>query len=176
MTRLNTVRAILIVAFCYFSTDRVRGQINAGGGLAYGTETETLGFNLRGGGLINENFSVSAGYTHFLPRRFDEGGINYIKLWEINLEASYWFYLIDNFIFYPSAGIKIMEFTVEHTYTLDSGETAVYKSTGDRTGLVLGGGGGYRIGNVTPFIEGKVVYYDFELESSFALGVLIFFN
>ncbi|MDX1651826.1 MAG: hypothetical protein R3277_05005 [Brumimicrobium sp.] len=160
----NTILALVLI----FTSNLVKSQINFGGGLAYGTEIESLGFNIRGGYLLAEKLNFNGGFTYFIPR---EENMFKSELWTADFDAAFWLDLSDNIIFYPMAGLNITNYTIQPLY--DQGIEGII-SDGDtetRVGLNLGGGLGYRLGNTVPFVEGKYIVSDFD-QAVFNVGVL----
>jgi len=176
MTAIKKIRLLVITTFLLLSTSVIRAQINAGGALAYGTEIETLGFNLRGGYLIGEKFNLSAGFNYFLPKVEDFTVGSYkATMWEFNLNGSYWLHLTDDLFVYPLVGLNITSFTYENVYDDGLGNLISEGESDVRPGLNAGGGIGYKMGKAVPFLEGKYVISDYD-QAVFSAGVIFLFN
>ena len=159
-----TLLAVITIAFTFNSL----AQISAGGGIAYGTEQETIGFNLRGQYNINENIDVIGGLTFFLPKTISQptffGTIkNKTSLWTFDIDGHYNFPINDKFSFYPLAGINISGASVEVNGT---------KTSKTEIGLNIGVGASYEINDkLEGFFETKYTIGNFD-QAVITVGVL----
>mgnify|MGYP003881448753 CR=1 FL=1 len=110
-------------------------QINVGGGIAFGSEIENLGFTAKGTYSINEQWEGAASFTYFIPKSF--GTIDW-TLWALNLDGHYLKNVNEKFTIYPLAGLSIGGFTFDNNFSfggVDGGKT-----TTTEVGINLGGG------------------------------------
>ena len=163
-----TLLAVVTIALTFNSF----AQISAGGGLSYGSEAETIGFNLRGQYNINENIDVVGGFTFFFPKKTSQNipffGTIETKssFWTFDIDGHYNFVINDKFSFYPLAGLNITGVSVEVDGTKDSDTEA---------GLNIGVGATYKINEqLKGFAETKYIISDFD-QAVITFGVLYSF-
>ena len=116
-------------------------QISAGGGISYGTEAKTIGFNLRGQYNINENIDIVGGLTFFLPEKTSQTVFfatveSKSTMWTFDVDGHYNFSINDKFSFYPLGGLNISGVSVKVNDT---------KASDTEVGLNLGIGATYKI-------------------------------
>lgn len=158
---------LLAVVFLLFSGQFVSAQISAGGGLSFGSEIETVGLNLRGGYVIENQFNVGMDFNFFAPKKSGPAKVGWVG---VNVNAAYWFQATDELTLYPLVGLNISSIRATANYL---GATSSNRQT--EIGLNLGGGVMYKIDNIAPFIEGKYVVSEFD-QAVFSLGVLFLIN
>ena len=162
-----TLLSIIIVALACNSF----AQINAGGGITYGTEQKTIGFNLRGQYNIWENVDIVGGLTFYLPHKEKQTLIfttvnSKTTMWSFDVDGHYNFDLIDKLKAYPIAGLNISGVSVEVNSNkvsdtevgLNIGAGATYEITDKLAGLFEIK---YTIGNYDQAVIGIGVLYGF---------------
>jgi len=162
-----TLLSIIIVALACNSF----AQINAGGGITYGTEQKTIGFNLRGQYNIWENVDIVGGLTFYLPHKEKQTLIfttvnSKTTMWSFDVDGHYNFDLIDKLKAYPIAGLNISGVSVEVNSNkvsdtevgLNIGAGATYEITNKLAGLFEIK---YTIGNYDQAVIGIGVLYGF---------------
>lgn len=103
-----------VAAFILISVQNSNAQIGLGAGLAYGTEIETIGIQVGGTYLINENFRVAADIIYFFPKT--EGDSDFeveFKWFEFNANVHYIFFEDESMNAYGLAGINYASLTIE---------------------------------------------------------------
>lgn len=96
-----------IVTFV-FATSTSFAQLRLGAGLAYGSDIEKLGVQLRGEYGINDKWEAEADFTYFFPEKTEFLGVDISANFStINLNAHYLLANKDKFQFYPLAGLNI---------------------------------------------------------------------
>lgn len=93
-------------------------QISAGGGISYGTEQKTIGFNFRGQYNVWENVDIVGGLTFYLPHKEKQTVFfatidSKTTMWSFDIDGHYNFELMDNLKVYPIAGLNISGVSVE---------------------------------------------------------------
>lgn len=162
--KLLSFKKILFINVFFISFFSAKAQLNFGGGLCYGTDIERMGLNLRGGFLINEKLNVGADLNFFFP---ETDGAAKASFYEINLNGYYWLEASDNILFYPLAGLNISFFS----FSFDSPVGNISESDSE-IGFNVGGGLGFKINNLTPFVEGKYIISEWD-QVVLTFGVLI---
>lgn len=147
--------ALFIIAFSVFTQAQ---ETKFGGGLAYGTEMETVGINFKGSYGFTEEFALSPDFTFYIPR--SETNYKY-NFWEFNVNGHY---IIDleSVKVYPLAGLNLTR--VGFKYTGPTGgffsHTSSYSDT--ELGLNIGSGVEIPLDNFGVFSEVKYVISDFD--------------
>jgi len=162
-----TLLAIVTIALTFNSF----AQINAGGGITYGSKQKTIGFNLRGQYTVWENVDVVAGFTFYLPHKEKQKLIfttidSKTTMWSFDVDGHYNFDVIDNLKAYPIAGLNITGVSVEVNGSKASdteagfniGAGAAYKITDRLTGVFELK---YTLGNYDQAVIGVGVLYGF---------------
>ena len=159
-----TLLAIITIAFAFNSF----AQISAGGGLVYGTEQKTIGFNLRGQYSITENIDVVGGLTFYLPNKEKQTILfatveSKTSMWSFDVDGHYNFGLIDKLKVYPVAGLNIAGVSVDVNGT---------KASDTEVGLNIGAGATYEITDkLAGLFETKYTIGNFD-QAVITLGVL----
>jgi opacity protein-like surface antigen len=163
-----TLLAIVTIAFTFNSF----AQISAGGGISYGTEIETIGFNLRGQYSITESIDVVGGFTFFIPNKTSQSipffGTIETKstLWTFDIDGHYNFSINDKFGFYPLGGLNISGASVDIDGT---------KASDTEVGLNIGAGATYNINDkLAAFTEIKYTIGNMD-QAVIGIGVLYAF-
>lgn len=143
--------AILSIFLCLGSLQTATAQLSLGGSLTYGSEIESLGLNVNGIYVINEQFRVGSDVSYYLPK--DYGSFK-STWWELNANGHYLFLAEEVLNFYGLAGLNYSIVTVK----FDDSEFGGGGSTSEGDiGLNLGGGVEYGLGKVVSFSELKYV-------------------
>lgn len=117
--------SISLMLGLFLMTQTVNAQFSAGGGLAFGLESEDLGLQLRGLYQINEKIRGDVNLTFY----FD--GVEDVNVTEINLNGHYLIHDGDSFSVYGLGGLNIFRVGV----SFDG-----FSSSSSEIGLNLGGG------------------------------------
>lgn len=143
--------ATLIIFLCFSGIQTATAQLSLGGSLTYGSEIESLGLNINGIYVINEQFRAGGDVSYYFPK--DYGSFK-STWWELNANGHYLFTAEEDLNFYGLAGLNYSVVTV----TFDDSEfgSGGSASEGD-IGLNLGGGAEYGLGKATSFSELKYV-------------------
>ena len=159
-----TLLAIISIALTFNSF----AQISAGGGLSYGTEQKTMGFNLRGQYSITESIDVVGGLTFYLPNKEKQTILfatfeSKTTMWAFDVDGHYNFDIIDKLKVYTLAGLNIAGVSVEVNGT---------KASDTEVGLNIGAGATYEINDqLAGFFETKYTIGNFD-QAVISLGVL----
>jgi len=134
-------KLILLLIVALALTFNSFAQISAGGGLVYGTEQETIGFNFRGQYNVWENVDVVGGFTIYLPNKQKQTLIfttveSKTNMWAFDVDGHYNFELMDNLKVYPLAGLNISGVSVDVNGT---------KTSDTEVGFNIGAGATYEI-------------------------------
>lgn len=162
-----TLFAVITIAFAFNSF----AQISAGGGLVYGTEQETIGFNLRGQYSITESIDVVGGLTFYLPNKEKQTILfatieSKTTMWAFDVDGHYNFGIIDKLKVYPLAGLNIAGVSVDVNGT---------KASDTEVGLNIGAGANYEISDqLAGFFETKYTIGNYD-QVVISFGVLYSF-
>ena len=119
---------------------KAQAQAAVGGGLAYGTEIESLGININGTYRLNENIALAPGLIYYFPKAYFA---DYKLKWlEIDLNGHYYFNTTGNIKPYALAGLNF-SFITFPTYSFSGifgGSGDIDNKTTTKVGLNLGGG------------------------------------
>ena len=141
-TLLNTSIALFLLLFA----TEIRAQFSLGPGLAFGTDVDEIGIQVRGINSFTDQWRGSADVIYYLD------GLKDFSIWEINLNAHYVFADANKFNAYALAGFNVLLFSASFL-----GES----STSTEAGLNLGTGGQYFISDkVSGLVELKYTISD----------------
>lgn len=133
---------ILLMAFALgliFMTTKVQGQAAVGGGLAYGTEIESVGINLNGTYMINDNIALAPTLMYWIPKSY--WGDLKLKWFEVDLNGHYYFDTGGNIKPYALAGLNFSFITVPgFSVSFGGYGVSTESETTTKVGLNLGGG------------------------------------
>ena len=166
---LDMKKLTLIVLALIVTNINSFSQISAGGGLSFGTEAKTIGFNLRGQYSITESIDLVGGLTFFLPKTETQTipFVGTIKtkstLFSFDVDGHYNFSINDKICIFPLSGLNITNASVSVNNT----------KTGDtKVGLNVGAGGAYKISeSLNAFVETKYIIGKYD-QLVIALGIL----
>ena len=96
-----------ILALAFFTSTQSFAQLSAGAGIAYGTEIEEIGVQVRGIYQITDVWRAGGDIIFWLDGEDD------ISIWELNLNAHYAFLNSGSTILYALAGLNIVTVKVE---------------------------------------------------------------
>jgi outer membrane protein X len=160
-----TLLAIIVIAL----TSNSFAQISAGGGITYGSEQKTIGFNLRGQYNVWENVDVVGGLTFYLPKKTSEtvpflGTIKTkTSMWSFDVDGHYNFELMDKLTAYPIAGLNISGVSVDINGT---------KASDTEVGFNIGAGASYEVTDkLAGFFEFKYTLGNYD-QAVLGIGVL----
>ncbi|RMF30583.1 MAG: hypothetical protein D6765_03010 [Bacteroidetes bacterium] len=133
----------------------LQAQLQVGGGLAFGTEIETLGLTAKVNFDITESIEGSGSFTFFLPN----GDIpnNDFTFWEINGDGHYTFTENESLSIYGLAGINIGHWSFENDFGFPGANPS-----DTEFGLNVGGGIRLPFGSITGYGEIKYTISDFD--------------
>lgn len=158
------ILTMLAIFYCLTSTVTM-AQFNAGAGIAYGTEIESAGFHFRAGYLISDRINLTGDVYFFFNRQ--ETDLE--REWrELNINARYRIYASERFFVYPLAGFNLSTITTRFDQANGAPPVIVRESA---PGINAGGGLGFRVNSLTPFLETKYIFGDHQ-QGVFTLGVL----
>ncbi len=113
--------------------ESIASKIIAGGGLAYATELDNIGFFAKGVYKIDPTWEAAVAYTYFLEK-------DYVNWSSLDMNAHYVFPKKDDMTFYALAGLNILFWSVDFDYAGYS------RSLSDSdVALDLGGGMYYKL-------------------------------
>lgn len=150
MKKLLTV-GLLVIGLTFLSNTNLfaqdeAGDILLGGGLAYGTEVESLGIQLGGNYRIDEQFRGAVDLIYYFPNEDDFGGD--FTWFEINANGHYIFTEEDALLAYGLAGLNFASFSY------DLGQFGKVSDT--EVGLNIGAGIEYNLDFA--FLYGELKY------------------
>ena len=159
-----TLLSVVIIALACNSF----AQINAGGGITYGSEQKTIGFNLRGQYNVWENVDVAGGFTFYLPYN-EKQSVLFITvdskttMWSFDVDGHYNFDLMDKLTAYPLAGLNISGVSIEVNGS---------KAKDTEVGFNIGAGAAYEITDkLAGFFELKYTLGNYD-QAVIGIGVL----
>lgn len=129
-----------------------------GGGIAFGSEIETLGLGITGEYFVTEEISIAPSLIYFLPR--DLGGDLKYRQTDININGNYHFDTDTGLDLYAQAGLNfaIVSLPFINPFT---GERV--KNSDTEVGLNIGGGFNYQWqDNLMPFVEARYTISGFD--------------
>ena len=131
-----------------------------GGGLAFGTNIESLGITLKANYPFTEEWEGSGSFTYFIPK--NENEFLDINLWEFNANAHYVVLSEEKFTFYPLAGLSIAGVTFDYNNLGNPFFTGA-DGTSTEVGLNIGAGGTFIFSEkISGFAEAKYVIGGFD--------------
>ncbi len=173
-TTLKTIAIALLFSLTALFTQKVKAQVTAGVGFAYGSKISTVGINITGQFFITENIAVAPAFTYYFP---DTVGIiiGYKRKWyEVNVDANYYpkLNIIDGKLKpYGLAGVNysIISFP-NYTYfgTINNDDL-----TSSKFGVNVGAGAEFDMGKkITPFVQLKyTIGFDSLNQAQIAAGI-----
>ena len=115
-----------------------------GVGLAYGTQAENVGLNVRGQYFVTDNVRLEGSINYFFKHKG-------LSMWDINANGAYVFNITDKFRAYPMLGFAFTNWSSEYsTVKVNSDNTkTVYVNSKNtiRLGANYGGGVEYALSN-----------------------------
>lgn len=161
---MKKIMLAAVAAFVLISVQNSQAQIGLGAGLAYGTEIETIGIQVGGTYLINENFRAAADIIYFFPSKEGDSEFEVETKWfEFNANVHYIFFEDESMNAYGLAGINYVNLTFETPsvdfdfITIDGGSFSDSK-----VGLNLGIGGMIDLDFAWLYGEAKYTLSDFD--------------
>jgi len=127
--------ALFVISAISLTVFSAQAQTKVGGGLAYGTEIETIGFDVRATFGISENILVAPDITFFLNNTDEVSGVKTkLKWWEINLNGNY-IWNLSGFSPYVLTGLNLAIIGAEF-----EGAGVSVSDSDLKVGLNIGGG------------------------------------
>ncbi len=165
-------KVLLLVVIAFGIIFSANAQFRVGGGIAAGSNISMdddgdgkfgFGIQVRGEYDFTDKISAAAGFNYYfpdVPEGFD------FKLNEIFAQGHYYFLDNGDMKIYGLAGLSYIMWDVSY-------EIMGYSSSADgtETGLILGGGINYSLGNMSAF--GELKYNTIEIEGGDAMGIMI---
>jgi hypothetical protein len=121
----------LVVVLVSFIGLNANAQFKVGGGLAYATDINGLGFSLNGTYAFTDQIEAAPSFTYYFKK-------DYVSWWSIDLAGHYNFISDDSKALYGLAGLEILGVKVEIP---SFGGYGGGSASDSKIGLVLGGGG-----------------------------------
>ena len=137
---------LLLVAVACLGTSAFaqKGTKELGVGLVYGTQVESMGFNVRGQYFVTDNVRLEASFNNYFKH-------NGLSMWDLSANGAYVFNITDKFRVYPMLGFTFTSWSLEYsTPKLNADNTPVIYVKSDN----YGGGAEYALSkNVAVFGE-----------------------
>ena len=133
-----SLRLLITLLICSFNFSTTHAQLSLGGGLAFGTDIESVGITVRGVYPFNDEWEGAGSFTYFIPK--NESDVLKISLWEFNADAHYILNSTEKFTFYPLAGLSIAGVTFDFS-DLNNPFFNDLDGTTTEVGLNIGAGG-----------------------------------
>lgn len=152
-TKKRIALTITSIIIALFFTHKTNAQTIIGGGIAYGTEIESIGVNATGQFFIQENIAIAPSFTYYLPKTI--AGDFSLKWYEINADVNYYFEIPDSKIkFYGLAGLNLSFVSIP---SFNFGGFGISDSnTNSEFGFNIGAGADFNIDKkITPFAQLK---------------------
>jgi outer membrane immunogenic protein len=162
-----------VAAFLLISVQNSNAQIGLGAGLAYGTEIETIGIQVGGTYLINENFRAAADIIYFFPKSEGDGDFSMDLNWfEFNANIHYIFFEDESMQAYGLGGLNYARLSIdEPTINIPGvGQIGGGSYSESEIGLNLGIGAMLDIDFAWLYGEAKFTISDFD-QLSIAVGL-----
>ena len=145
---------LLIMLFAspfIFDSEESNAQTTIGGGIAFGTDIESVGLHAGGQFFVNERLAIAPSILYYFPREIVEG-FNF-KWFEINGNVNYYFITDEKVNVYGLTGLNVSIVSVPvFTFSNIFGGGDVDNSSTTEIGLNIGVGADFDIGsNITPF-------------------------
>jgi outer membrane immunogenic protein len=161
---MKKIMLAAVAAFVLISVQNSHAQIGLGAGLAYGTEIESIGLQLGGTYLINENFRAAADIIYFFPKTEGDGDFEVETKWfEFNANVHYIFFEDDSMNAYGLAGLNYLRWSVETpTVSVPGFGSFGGSASGSEIGLNLGIGGMINLDFAWLYGEAKYTISEFD--------------
>ena len=163
---------LLLVAVACLGTSAFaqKGTKELGVGLVYGTQIESMGFNVRGQYFVTDNVRLEASFNNYFKH-------NGLSMWDLSANGAYVFNITDKFRVYPMLGFTFTSWSLEYSIPkLNPDNTKVIYVKSDNTvrfGANYGGGAEYALSkNVAAFgeIREQVLPNSYS-QGAFTLGI-----
>ena len=125
---------LVCAAVMSLSASAQAGDKALGAQLVFGSETNSLGFGVKGQYYFTDHIRGEGSFDYFLKNKG-------ISMWDINANVHYLFDVADKFKVYPLAGLGYTNWSYKHEY---AGAPVVEGSDG-RLAVNLGGGVEYEL-------------------------------
>jgi outer membrane protein X len=168
---MKTLKIFLTLFILSVSSASFGQYLTLGGGLAWGSQIENAGINLRGFYNMSEQFRFGSNFTFFLSNTspYINGEVT-TRIWEFNVDAHYIYPVSDRVSLYPFGGVNITGVSWNHYYyqtyypVFQKPYTQRVENNGNSTepGLNLGAGFQFNLGSAAPYLEFKYVISDYD--------------
>ena len=125
---------LVCAAVMSLSASAQAGDKALGAQLVFGSETNSLGFGVKGQYYFTDHIRGEGSFDYFLKNKG-------ISMWDINANVHYLFDVADKFKVYPLAGLGYTNWSYKYEY---AGAPVVEGSDG-RLAVKLGGGAEYEL-------------------------------
>lgn len=145
------ILVIIVNCTCY-------AQKYIGGGLAFGTQIESVGIGINGEYFVTDQISIAPSLIYFFPRTLF-GDLKF-KQTDLNINANYHFDTDSELDFYALGGINFAIVSVPFFNPFTAERTS---NTATEVGLNLGAGFNYKLNDkLMPFAELKYNISNFD--------------
>lgn len=157
--------ALLMFAFTFSLAQQQ--QINAGMGLAYGTEVEQAGIIINGQYFFTDKWAGAPSLIFYFPEKekFTSTGFSYeakASVWEFNADVNYYFYSSGIAKFFGEGGLNVTSIKAK-VKTTGGGSNQSSSESESRVGLNLGAGVDFIAGaKLIPFVALKYTVSDYD--------------
>ncbi len=99
---------LLLVAVACLGTSAFaqKGTKELGVGLVYGSQVESIGFNVRGQYFVTDNVRLEASFNNYFKH-------NGLSMWDLSANGAYVFNITDKFRVYPMLGFTFTSWSLE---------------------------------------------------------------
>ncbi|MGB3465432.1 MAG: hypothetical protein WBA74_09180 [Cyclobacteriaceae bacterium] len=151
------MKKITILVLMLIAGSTCYAQKYVGGGIAFGSEIESVGLFVNGEYFVTDQISVAPSLIYFAPRDF--GSVK-IRQSEFNINGNYHFDTDTGLDFYALAGLNFAFISTPIVNPFTGVET---RSSNTEVGLNIGGGFNYQWkDNLLPFVEIKYSLSDYD--------------
>lgn len=159
---------LLLVAVACLGTSAFaqKGTKELGVGLVYGTQVESMGFNIRGQYFVTDNVRLEASFNNYFKH-------NKLSMWDLSANGAYVFNITDKFRVYPMLGFTFTSWSIYKDKEISPNHTREEIDNTVRFGANYGGGVEYALSkNVAAFgeIREQVLSNSYS-QGAFTLGI-----
>ncbi len=96
--------------YCLLGTSAFaqKGTKELGVGLVFGTQVESMGFNVRGQYFVTDNVRLEASFNNYFKH-------NGLSMWDLSANGAYVFNITDKFRAYPMLGFTFTSWSLEYS-------------------------------------------------------------
>ena len=125
---------LVCAAVMSLSASAQAGDKALGAQLVFGSETNSLGFGVKGQYYFTDHIRGEGSFDYFFKRKG-------LSMWDVNANVHYLFDVADKFKVYPLAGLGYTNWS----YKLEYDNVTLAKGTDGRLAVNLGGGAEYEL-------------------------------